>query len=178
MLTLILLVILGGGVGILAVSMAEAKPAMRDDGQRRARTPATPTPESADEPVIGPDTDPVDEPVTPPVTPPATQTRQTPVPATTPAPRPAPTRAPVLSTPRTVRRTTPGLPRQVERGSIPAAQTAVEGPLHDLVRPSIPRRVFSLVGIVVIAVVIGVGIAALLGAVVGGAAEIVGNTIG
>lgn len=144
--------ILGGGVGILAVSMAEAKPAMRGDGSRRAR--AAETSES--------------EPTT------------THVAATVPAPvtAPAPRREPPPPTARTVRRNSSGLPRQMVRGAVPTAQTAVEGALHDLVRPSVPRRVLSLVGIVAIAVVIGVGIAALLGAVVGGAAEIVGNTIG
>ncbi len=60
---------------------------------------------------------------------------------------------------------------------MPASQTAVEGRLADLVRPSIARRVLSLVGLVVIVVVIGVGIAALLGAIVGGAAELIGNAI-
>lgn len=145
-LTLILLVILGGGVGILAVSMAEGKPAMRGGGSRRARVPEP----VGSVPVADPPSQVVSEPST------------------------APLRQPT----RTVRRQSPGLPRRTGRGDVPATQTAVEGPLGDLVRPSIARRVASLVGIVCIAVVVGVGIAALLGAVVGGAAEIVGNTIG
>ncbi|MDE0804063.1 MAG: hypothetical protein OSA99_12145 [Acidimicrobiales bacterium] len=158
MLTLILLVILGGGVGILAVSMAEGKPAMRGDGSRRAHTAETSESEPTTQQVAA----------------------SMPTPASTPAPAPTPTpgRDPRTPVARTIRRTTDGLPRQVARGAVPSAQTAVEGAFHDLVRPSIPRRVLSLVGIVVIAVVIGVGIAALFGAVVGGAAEIVGNTIG
>ena len=61
---------------------------------------------------------------------------------------------------------------------MPRTQTAVEGALGDLIRPSLPRRALSLVGVAAIVVIVGVGIAALLGAVVGGAAEIVGNTIG
>ena len=162
MLTLILLVILGGGVGILAVSMAEGKPAMRGDGSRRAHTAETSESEPTTQQVAASMPTPA----------------STPAPAPTPTPTPTPGRDPRTPVARTIRRTTDGLPRQVARGAVPSAQTAVEGAFHDLVRPSIPRRVLSLVGIVVIAVVIGVGIAALFGAVVGGAAEIVGNTIG
>ena len=146
MLTLILLVVLGGGVGILAVSMAEPKPAMRGMGSRRAR--------AAEDTSTGPSTDPefhVDAP---------------------------PEAQPQTPTPAPLRRTTIGLPMRDRRGSVPAAQTAVEGSLHRLVRPSIPRRVLSLVGIAAITVVVGIGIAAIFGAVVGAAAEILGNAIG
>lgn len=146
MLTLILLVILCGGVGILAVSTAEGKPAMRSEGPRRARKSER------------------DEAVT--------------VVASPNGDVPQPQRAPLRQPAPSVRSSSPGLPRRARRGEIPAAQTAVEGSLGDLVRPSMPRRVVSLAGIVGIAVVVGIGIAALLGAVVGGAAEIFGNTIG
>ena len=61
---------------------------------------------------------------------------------------------------------------------MPRSQTAVEGELRDILRPSIPRRVTSLVGVVLIVIGVGVGIAAFLGAIVGGIAEILGNAIG
>ncbi len=66
----------------------------------------------------------------------------------------------------------------VDSGTVPASQIAVEAPFGDLVRPSFPRRLISLVGLVLIVVAVGVGIAAVVGAVVGGAAEILGNAIG
>lgn len=92
-------------------------------------------------------------------------------PATVVVPNPTPR-------PEPVRRRAPEPVPQQHRGAIPASQTAVEGRFIDLVRPSATRRIFSLMGITVIVVVTGIGIAALFGAIVAGAAEILGNAIG
>lgn len=156
MLTLILLVVLGGGVGILAVSMAERKPATNAPDSRRARAEGdgADDPGEAQRPVAAP----------PPPTPPT--------PVETPPARPEPRPEPQPAT----RRGT-GPERRLQRGDVPRSQTAVEGELGDLLRPSIPRRVTSLVGVVVIVVGVGVGIAAFLGAIVGGVAELLGNAI-
>ncbi len=150
MLTLILLVVLGGGVGILTVSMAERKPATKDHRSRRAAGPvADPATAAPPDAVVAATRVAVAEP------------------DIVPAPEPEP-----------IRKRAAAPAPQPHRGSIPASQTAVEGRFADLVRPSIARRIFSLVGITVIVIFMGIGIAALFGAIVGGAAEIVGNAIG
>lgn len=164
MLTLILLVVLGGGVGILAVSMAERKPATGDAGTRRG-TDAAADDGDRPEPPRNPS-----ETASDPASSPTTAVERTP------GPRPGPGPGPVARPERPRRIAGPA--RRRSRGDVPKSQTAVEGRLADLVRPSMPRRIASLVGVAVIVVAVGVGIATVLGAIVGAAAEILDNTIG
>lgn len=187
MLTLILLVVLGGGVGILAVSMAERKPATNALDSRRARSADDGAPVAVDTGEnTGDDTD--DDTGDTAEAAPVPQPAQPVVP--TPAPAPAPVTAPLPSVtaepepqsePRphrpADRRPGPGPERRLRRGDVPRSQTAVEGELGDLLRPSITRRFTSLVGVVLIVIGVGVGIAAFLGAIVGGLAELFGNAI-
>ena len=185
MLTLILLVVLGGGVGILAVSMAERKPATNDPDSRRAQAAdeaeetGAPEPHAASDrepeprPEPAPETAPVETHVPEPEPPPAPEPEPVPASMTAPGTTSEPADRPAFAPRRGV-----GPERRPHRGSVPASQTAVEGPLGDLIRPSFPRRILSLVGIAVIVVGVGIGIAAVLGAIVGGAAELVGNAIG
>jgi len=154
-LTLILLVVLGGGVGILAVSMAERKPATNAPDSRRAR-PAEDAAAITADPVEA-----RDEPAT-----------AAPEPVPEPEPQPEP-----RHDPRPNRRRTAGPERRLHRGDVPRSQTAVEGELGDLLRPSFLRRITSFVGVVLIVVGVGVGIAAFLGAIVGGVAELFDNAI-
>ena len=160
MLTLILLVVLGGGVGILAVSMAERKPATNAPDSRRARDRSEGAPTATATP------------------PPVEQQpdRPQPQPEPQPAPQPQPVPQPAPSPP--ARGRSAGPERRLHRGDVPRSQTAVEGELGDLLRPSLPRRLTSLVGVVLLVVGVGVGIAAFLGAIVGGVAELFGNAIG
>ncbi len=187
MLTLILLVVLGGGVGILAVSMAEAKPATNAPDSRRARVEGDGSGDPDEDPGDGPDGtddehDVPDEPeevATPATVPvPAAPAHAQVAAPTPPAPiDPPPTRPEPRREPRPAARRGSGPERRLQRGDVPRSQTAIEGELGDLLRPSIPRRVTSLVGVVVIVVGVGVGIAAFLGAIVGGIAELFGNAI-
>lgn len=68
--------------------------------------------------------------------------------------------------------------RALDPRHVPKAFTAVEGRYADVAVAPVWRRLLSLTGILLIAVTIGVGVAALLGAVIGAASEILGNTIG
>lgn len=149
MLTLILLVVLGGVVGLLAVSLAESsKPATDEAPSRRADAERDLAPAAS----------------------------AVPVPAVTVAPQPVV--APVVEPRAAGPILAETLPRKVDRGSVPKAYTAVEGRYQDLIRPPIWRRMTSLALIVVIVVVVGVSIAGILGAIIGAVAEILGNTIG
>lgn len=140
MLAFILLVVLGGGVGLLAVSLAESsKPATDAGSDRRGPGPD----DDADEPENQPVPEPVDEPR-------------------------APTRPPVERRPR----------RTPDPRNVPRAYTAIEGRFADVARAPLWRRILSIIGIVLIAVALGVGLAAVFGAIIGALAEILGNTIG
>lgn len=161
MLTLILLVVLGGGVGLVAVSLAEsskpatdAGPVGREPGSGRDST-EPPEPPESDEP---------DEPAAPPPEPPSA---------------PVVRRAePVAQAPAPVAVLDHGPPRRRSRGDVPKAYTAVEGRYRDVARAPLWRRLVSLVLIVAIAALCGVVIAAVLGGAIGAASEIIGNTIG
>lgn len=153
-LTLILLVVLCGGLGLLAVSMAESsKPATPDRRSPRATTGGADPTGVPDATSLEPDPD--DGTPTDPG-------------ARDPAPADVAAALATEASPRRVR-----LPAQV-----PRSQIALEGAFAEVARPSVPRRAASLFGIVAIVVVAGVAIAAVLGAIVGGFAEILGNTIG
>ncbi len=166
MLALILLVVLGGGIGLMAVSLAEStKPATGGAEPTRGPDPATSDPEdhavddgdaeseAVESREAGPD--PLPHPVAPaiellePVVVPAPAAVTPP----TPAPRPDPR-------------------------SVPRAFTAIEGTYAEVANAPVWRRAISLVGIAVIALAAGVGIAGLAAAVVGAAAEVINNTIG
>lgn len=164
MLTFILLVVLGGGAGLWVVSMAEAsKPATA--GSRPSRAPVrellarftaeTKTPEGEPEP------EPEHEPVA--------DREPEPAGVEVRAHEPAPLETESRRTRRAHARA---------GGRVPKAYTAVEGRFADVARVPLWRRVLSLIGIVVIAGLVGVGIAAVLGAAFAAVAEIFSNTIG
>ena len=174
MLAFILLVVLGGGLGLLAVSLAEStNPATAGDEPTRGDDEPLVPVAAPDDAEPDPDDEPLDAvgPVgggPPDPEPPAIESLrpvEVPAPAIVvppPSPRPSPRRAPARPDPRTV----------------PRAFTAVEGSFAEVARAPIWRRGMSLVGIGVIVVAAGIGIAGLLAAVVGAAAEVLNNTIG
>ncbi len=174
MLTLILLVVLGGGVGLLAVSLAEKpKPATNDAAGPRAGAPDEPSPS---DPTPAPEPEPFMPVRTPEPTPPRGQPA---IPAVgTPLPLVATGRPAVADRPDPRFERADALPRRIDRGRVPKAYTAVEGRYQDVIRPPIWRRLVSLGLIAVIVVVVGVSIAAILGAIIGAVAEVLGNTIG
>ncbi|MCO8125601.1 hypothetical protein NHL50_00065 [Acidimicrobiia bacterium EGI L10123] len=156
MLTLILLVVLGGGAGLLAVWLVDARGLSRLLGRfapgslrptRRGGTTATPpSGTSATEPAPaapGPEQaafEPVGTPLAP-------------LPASAPAGR---------------------------RGQkkIPSAYTAVEGTYREVARVPLWRKLVSLVFLLLTLAVIGVGIAAVAGAAFGLVAELVDGAVG
>lgn len=145
MLTLILLAVLGGGVGLLAVWLAEDKPARSRPGSRRGR-------EAGDAAVT------------------STVTEVAPVPERSPTPVVEPELAPV--------HVPSGPPRVESTKGVPKGLTAVEGPYAVVARASAPRRLGSLAGLGVVLVLVAVLIAVVLGAVVAGGSELIGNAIG
>jgi hypothetical protein len=155
-LTFVLLVVIGGGVGLLVVSSAESYKPATDGGSGLRAAPSgveDDDPESPDDlDHDGLDEESDDGPLVEPVVDPALVAAM--------AGRPP------------VRR------RVRDPRSVPSAHVAVEGPYQLVARAPIWRRLLSVVGIAVIAVALGVAIAAILGAIVGAAAEILGNTIG
>lgn len=164
MLAFILLVVLGGGIGLLAVSLAELpKPATDGGPDHRARDhddePETdgvePVAEPEPEPDMEPDMEPEHEPAeaTDVLVPVGSGTG--PDAGATPGPRPRPD-------PRTV----------------PRAYTAIEGRFEEVATPPWWRRLLSLVAIVVIAVLIGAGLAAVAAGVIGAVAELVDAAVG
>lgn len=157
MLTLILLVVLGGGVGLFAVWLIDARGLARLLGRfapgslrptRRGDTtaPAKPDPEpavassTAGGPVAVETLEPVD-------------TGYEPLPSPVAAGRGGSAR-------------------------VPAAYTAVEGTYREVARVPVWRRLVSLVALLVILVVIGASIAALAGAVFAAVAELVDSAVG
>lgn len=174
MLAFILLVVLGGGIGLLAVSLAQAsKPAT--DGGPNHRAPdhddepgtdaAEPDPEAATEPdpEAGPETRPDAGPDG------ARSVEATdvlvPVGSATVSTNPVSGAGPV-------RRRRPD-PRTVPRHHI-----AIEGRFDEVARPPWWRRLLSLVALVVIAVLVGTGLAAMAAGVIGAIAELVDAAVG
>jgi hypothetical protein len=173
-LTFILVVVLGGGVGLLVVSLAESeKPATDAGPRRRAPDPST-APEHHDS--VEPDA-PVDE-APPPV--PEPEPQPDPEPEAELVPEvwvdPAPEREPVFAPWRPA--AAEGPVRRRSAGAVPAAFVAVEGSYADVARAPVWRRLFAVIAILAIAVIGGVAVAAILAAVIGAAAEVLGNTIG
>lgn len=193
-LTLILLVVLGGGAGLLAVSLVDSRGLSRLVGRlerpslrlprRRHTTTATPGAPPAPGPVE------LVEPAW--VDPPAAEDDDAPVVVqaevieTGAVGEVLAVRAPVSEatarfTPLDAARATG---RRAERSRrpdprpVPAAFTAVEGTYREVARASSGRRLVSLVSLLAIIVVLGVAIAALAGAAIGAAAELVDRTIG
>ncbi len=152
MLALILLVVLGGGIGLLAVSLAEST------------KPAT----GGDEPTRGPDATALD-PDAPPDD--ATALDPDPTPDDDVAAEPVVIPAPAATAP-------PKRSPRPDPSAVPRAFTAIEGSYAEVAGAPVWRRAMSLVGIAVIALAAGVGIAGLAAAVVGAAAEVLNNTIG
>ena len=168
-LAFILLVVLGGGIGLLAVSLAESpKPAT--DGGPDHRAPdhdGEPKPDAAE---------PVDE--------------SEPEPEVTPEPEPNPEPDPVETTDVLVPvgsgtnltgsepRTTPAPRRRPDPRTVPRAYTAIEGRFEEVATPPWWRRLLSLVALVVIAVLIGVGLAAMAAGVIGAVAELIDAAVG
>lgn len=163
--------VLGGGVGLLVVSLAESSEPATDAGRSgRGDAPVEPSPEALPEP----DPEPV----------PAVQAASEPQvePEPEPALDPAPllVGAPTTATAWPEAEHAPPLPprrRDVE-GPVPATRTAVEGRYDEVASAPLWRRIVAVIGIVLITVTSGVVIAAVLGAVIAAAAEVLGNTIG
>lgn len=164
-LTFMLLVVLGGGLGLLAVSLAESPKPATD----RGRTMRAPSAElGAPDPVERPTDDPVDDLVEaagdgPIGTVPemATDAEVADVPAATPPPRAAPA-------PR----------RQPDVGTIPRAFVAVEGRYDAVAVAPLWRRLLSVLAMILIAIVLGVGLAAVAAAVFGALAELLNAAVG
>ena len=165
--------VLGGGVGLLVVSLAESSEPATDAGRSgRGDAPVEPPPEAL------PDPDP--EPV------PAVQA--TPEPQLEPESEPALDPAPLLVGAAATATDAawpeaehaPPLPRRQRdvEGPVPATRTAVEGRYDEVASAPLWRRIMAVIGIVLITVTSGVAIAAILGAVIAAAAEVLGNTIG
>ena len=183
-LTFILVVVLGGGVGLLVVSLAESSEPATDAGRSgRGDAPVEPAP------VALPDSDP--EPVPGPRAAPGPQLVEAPEPALDPASEPIDPPAPLLvgAPPTTVdvegSEAEPDPPpprprhqRDVLEGPVPSTRTAVEGRYDEVASAPLWRRVMAVLGIVVITVTTGVVIAAILGAIIAAGAEVLGNTIG
>lgn len=75
----------------------------------------------------------------------------------------------------------PAGPRRARRSdarSVPAAYTAIEGTYREVARPTLGRRLASLVSLVVLVALLGVGLAALAGAAIGAGAELLDRAIG
>ena len=173
MLTFILVVVLGGGVGLVVVSLAESEKPATDAGQNgRADPPdagpgpgAEPEPDTVPEPEPEPEPEPVPDPEPVVASGPPPERRFAPL--VPPTPGPSGPSGPAA-----------GPERRRSAGSVPAGFVAVEGTYAEVARVPIWRRLLAVIGILAIAVVGGVVIAAVLAAVVGAAAELLGNTIG
>lgn len=167
MLTFILVAVLGGGVALLAISLAESsQPATETDEPDRG-DPADPAPPEAPagstEPVPAPEPEPEPEPRPDPVQP-------------DPEPAVAAPFAPVTAVAERVEAREPE--RRRHRGSVPKQFTALEGRYADVAGAPLWRRILSLVGIVVITVVGGVASAAVLGAIIAAVAQLANDAIG
>lgn len=160
--------VLGGGVGLLVVSLAESSEPATDAGRSgRGDEAVDPPPEPDPEPVpaleVVPEPELVEEPE--PVAPPLVG---------------APTTAVVdVASPEVEH--DPPLPRVRQRGvdgPVPSGRTAVEGRYDEVASAPLWRRIMAVLGILVITVTSGVAIAAILGATIAAAAEVLNNTIG
>lgn len=164
MLAFILLVVLGGGLGLLAVSLAESsKPATPGAPKRRAQGREPDDTEDADSPPTG---EPQPEPAPEPELGPVLVAR----------PRHAVTTAagPIVG-PRSAPRPRTQAPN---RRNVPRAYTAIEGRFNEVAVAPLWRRILSLLILVVIAVAVGVGFAAATAAVVGALTELLNAAIG
>ncbi|HSP04578.1 MAG TPA: hypothetical protein VLR27_13795 [Acidimicrobiales bacterium] len=156
MLTLILLVVLGGGAGLMAVWLIDARGLSRLLGRfapgslrptRPADTTRTETPEPA-----------------------------APEPALTSAATVATAYEPVESSFEPLPAPEPATRRDQKK--VPAAYTAVEGTYREVARVPLWRKLVSLVVLLVILAVVGATIAALAGATFGLVAELVDGAVG
>ena len=142
----------------MVVSLAESeKPATDAGSHRRAPSeggPGDPEPEVEPRPELQREPEPLPEPL--------------PEPEPEPEPVFAPLRPPVDE----------GPVRRRSAGAVPAAFVAVEGAYADVAGVPLWRRFLAVIAILAIAVLGGVAIAAVLAAVIGAAAEVLGNTIG
>lgn len=151
----------------MAVSLADGKPATGGLVLRRGRADADDVDEAVThgpEPALDHDPEPDPEPEPVPADPPTT-----PTPVVPPNQPTGTMSGPMSGPPPTARG---------RRGRVGRSQTAIEGRFADVARPSALRRILSFVGLVVVVLVVAVAIAALLGGIVGAAAEILGNAIG
>ena len=158
-LTFILVVVLGGGVALLAISLAESS--------QPATEPA--------EPDVG---DPVEEDRGAPVDPPPGAIPEPVPPVEEPVPfaiEPAPVEPTLVDTGEGERYEPV---RRRHRGSVPKEHTAVEGRFADVAGAPMWRRVLSLLGIVAITIAFGVASAAVLGALIAAVAQLAGDAIG
>lgn len=155
MLTFILLVVLAGGVGLIAVSAAEHDDPARK--LRRSRREGT----SWYERISAFSEEPAKEP-----------TPRAALP-TEPGPEPATTD---LRT--STAEMAPPTPRRATRGNVPERFTAVEGAFEQVAYPSRGRRVFSTIQIVLLVAVLAVAIAGATGAAVAVIARALDSAIG
>ena len=168
-LTFILVVVLGGGVGLLVVSLAESeKPATDAGPDRRAPT----APEAGRD--LEPEPEPEVEPEPHPAPEPEPDVRDEPAPRPWIAPTPEPEPVFAALQPEVV----DGPVRRRSAGAVPTAFVALEGSYADVAGAPLWRRFFAVITILAIAVLGGVVVAAVLAAVIGAAAEVLGNTIG
>lgn len=161
--------VLGGGVGLLVVSLAESSEPATDAGRSERGDPP-------DQPAAAALPEPDPEPVAESAPTPEPEPIEAPAPLLVGAP---PTTADVAwSGPDQEPPPRPRRQREVVEGPVPAARTAIEGRYDEVALAPLWRRVMAVLGIVAITVTIGVLIAAILGAVIAAAAEVLGNTIG
>lgn len=150
-LTLILLVVLGGGAGLLAVSLSDHRapwaPRERPDPPSlRPYPPQDTSPQASEDPATDPS-----------------------------AGEPRELTATVVRQPEPPAEWT----RQgYRRASASPARTAVEGPYHEVAEAPWWRRLLSLALIVVIVAVVGAGIAVIMGAAIAALAELLDGAIG
>lgn len=169
MLTFILLVVLGGGAGLWVVSMAESpKPATDGSQSPRARVRELLRRLTTEPAGTHDDSEPDDE-----------YEDRSHV-GETPRPEPEPVPA-AVGAHAEADGPSPAEPRRADGpagGRVPKAYTAIEGRFADVAHVPLWRRALSLIGIVVITLIMGVGIAAVLGAAFAAVAEVFSNTIG
>ena len=165
--------VLGGGVGLLVVTLAESEKPATDAGPDR-RAPGASEPDR--------DLDPDPEPEPHPVPEPEPEVRDEPVPEPAPDPEPdawvAPTPEPEPVFAPLQPHVADGPVRRRSAGAVPAAFVALEGSYADVAGAPLWRRFLAVITILAIAVIGGVLVAAVLAAVIGAAAEVLGNTIG
>lgn len=167
-LTFILLVVLGGGAGLWVVSMAESpKPATDGSQPPRAQVRELLRRLFPERDGTRDDAEPEDE----------ADFEETPVYRAEPVTA-AVGADPGAGGPAPAEGRRPPRRNGQAGGPVPKAYTAIEGRFADVAHVPLWRRALSLIGIVVIALIMGVGIAAVLGAAFAAVAEVFSNTIG